>query len=102
MSELVITEENFETALGTDKDVLVDFFADWCGPCRMLSPIIEEIADERAQTLVVGKVNVDDQPNLAARFGISSIPTVIFFRNGKEADRFVGYRPKDAVEELLG
>ena len=102
MSELVITEENFESALGTDKDVLVDFFADWCGPCRMLSPIIEEIAEERAQTLVVGKVNVDDQPNLAARFGISSIPTVILFRNGKEADRFVGYRPKDAVEKMLG
>lgn len=102
MSELIITEGNFEASIATDKDVLVDFFADWCGPCKMLAPVIDEIAEERADTLTVGKVNVDDQPELAVRFGISSIPTVILFRDGKEADRFVGYRPKDAVEEMLG
>lgn len=102
MSELVITEQNFEEVIGTDKPVLVDFFATWCGPCRMLSPVIEEIAEERAQTLVVGTVDVDEQSALASRFGVSSIPTVILFKDGKEAGRFVGYRPKEAVEEMLG
>lgn len=102
MSELIITEENFETSIDAGKDVLVDFYANWCGPCKMLAPVIEAIAEERADTLTVGKVNVDEQGELAVRFGISSIPTVILFKNGKEADRFVGYRPKDAIEEMLG
>lgn len=102
MAELIITEQNFEETLSSDKPVLVDFFATWCGPCSMLSPVIGEIAEEREGSLVVGTVDVDEQPELAARFGVSSIPTVILFRDGEEAGRFVGYRPKEAVEEMLG
>ena len=101
MAELILTKENFDSVIGGDKPVLVDFFATWCGPCKMMAPIIEEIAAERADSLVVGKIDVDEEGELANRFGISSIPTVILFKSGKEADRFIGYRPKEALEEFL-
>ncbi len=102
MSEIVITEQNFEEeVLKSDKPVLVDFWATWCGPCRMLAPTIAEIAEEQAGLVKVGKVNVDEQPNLAAKFGISGIPTLIVFRNGNITANSVGVRPKSMIEDML-
>ena len=95
MAELNITALNFETeVLHSDKSVLLDFYANWCGPCKMLSPVLHEIAEEYADTLKVGKVNVDEQMELAMRFQVSSIPVVVLFKNGKAVAKSVGYRPK--------
>lgn len=102
MAVVTITKQNFEAeVLQSSKPVLVDFWASWCGPCRMLSPIVDEIAEERAD-IKVGKVNVDEQPELAGQFGVMSIPTLLVFKNGKLANQAVGARPKSAVLELLG
>lgn len=101
MSVITITNENFEQeVLKADKPVLVDFWASWCGPCRMLSPIVDQLAEER-DDVAFGKVNVDEQPDLAAQFGVMSIPTVIVFRDGKVARQTVGAQPKAALEQLL-
>ena len=101
MSVQTITKENFdETVLQPDKPVLVDFWAEWCGPCRMVSPIVDEIADER-DDIVVGKVNVDEQGELAVRFGVMSIPTLLVFKGGELVQTAVGARPKDANLALL-
>ena len=101
MSVQTITKENFdETVLQPDQPVLVDFWAEWCGPCRMVSPIVDEIADER-DDIVVGKVNVDEQGELAVRFGVMSIPTRLVFRDGELVQTAVGARPKDAILALL-
>ena len=81
--------------------VLVDFWASWCGPCKMLAPIISEIAEEYAGTVKVCKVNVDEEPALAARFGISSIPTLILFKNGQPANISIGYRPKEEIVKMF-
>ena len=103
MKEITITADNFaEEVLQSDKPVLVDFWAPWCGPCRMLAPIVEEIAEEYADSVKVGKVNVDDEPALAAKFGISSIPALLVFRNGAVVNSAVGYRSKILVEDMLG
>ena len=102
MAELTITEQNFdEEVMRSNIPVLVDFWATWCGPCRMLSPIIEEIAKEYAGKVKVGKVNVDEQRELALQFGVSSIPTVMVFENGEVKETSVGYRPKEEIEALL-
>ena len=102
MAVINITKENFEQeVLRSDKPVLLDFWASWCGPCRMLSPIVDEVAEERTD-VKVGKVNVDQQPELAGEFGVMSIPTLLVFENGKLVRQAVGARPKAAVLDLLG
>lgn len=102
MAELHITKENFEReVLRSDKPVLLDFWATWCTPCRMLAPIVEEIAEEYADTVKVGKVNVDDEPALAQAFGVSGIPMLAVVRDGKVVRTDVGYMPKERVLNLL-
>ena len=100
--EITLTKQNFETeVLQSDKPVLIDFWAPWCGPCRMLAPAVEQIAEEYEGKAKVCKVNVDDEPELAGRFGIVSIPTVLVFKNGQLSDTLVGLRPKAELEALL-
>ena len=101
MSVQTITRENFdELVLHAGKPVLVDFWAPWCGPCRMVSPLVDEIAEER-DDIIVGKVNVDEQPELAMQFGVMSIPTLLVFKNGELAQQAVGARPKEELLALL-
>lgn len=103
MAEVTLTKDNFkEVVLDADKPVLVDFWATWCQPCQMLGPIIKEIAEEYEGKAVVGKVDVDSQQELAAEYGIQSIPCVICFKNGQVAERMVGYRPKQDIVKMLG
>ena len=100
MSAQKLNQNNFNNAIANGT-TLVDFYADWCGPCRMVSPIVDEIAEERSD-ITVGKVNVDDENALAMKYGVMSIPTLIVFKDGKEAARIVGARPKaDILEELV-
>lgn len=102
MSELMLTQENFDReVLRSDKPVLVDFWADWCGPCRALAPIIDELAQEFDGVARVGKVNVDEQPTLAGRYGIGSIPTVMLFKNGAVVQTVVGARSRAELAALL-
>ena len=102
MSEIMITSENFDrTVMQSEKTVLIDFWAGWCGPCRMLAPIINEIAEEYADTVTVGKINVDEQPQLAAAFGVESIPTLIAFKNGVPLGALVGLQTKESVIDLI-
>jgi len=101
MAALVITQDNFEAeVLQSDRTVLVDFWASWCGPCRMLSPIVDKIAEEYPE-YKVGKVNVDEQEALAAAFGVMSIPTLVVFKNGKVVNQSVGVQSKNKILELL-
>ena len=100
MSAVKINNQNFEKFKNGDKPVLLDFYADWCGPCMLVSPIIDEIAGER-DDIAVGKVNVDENPSLAAEFGVYSIPTLVVLKNGKVHRRVSGARPKDAILSLI-
>ena len=102
MAELNITALNFETeVLQSDKPVLLDFYANWCGPCKMLAPVLREIAEENAGTLKVGKINVDEQMELAMRFQVDSIPMLVLFKDGKAVAKTVGYRPKAELAKLV-
>ena len=102
MAVVTITKENFEQeVLQSATPVLLDFWASWCGPCRMLSPVVDEVAEERTD-VKVGKVNVDEQPELAGEFGVMSIPTLLVFEQGKLVRQAVGARPKASVLDLLG
>ena len=96
-----LTKENFNEIVKSDKPVLVDFWASWCGPCRMVSPIIDKLAEEYAGKIQVGKVNVDDQGALAAEFAIVSIPTVILFKDGKEVKKLVGAHSVDDYADMI-
>ena len=102
MSEIMITSENFDrTVMQSEKTVLIDFWAGWCGSCRMLAPIIDEIAEEYADTVTVGKINVDEQPQLAAAFGVESIPTLNAIKNGVPLGALVGLQTKESVIDLI-
>ena len=102
MAVTVVTKENFaQEVLQSDKPVLIDFWASWCGPCRMLAPTIEKLGEEFEGKAVVGKVDVDENQNLAGKFGVMSIPTVIVFKNGKEVARKVGVQPAPVYKDLL-
>lgn len=100
MSVISVNKNNFEEIKLSEKPVLLDFYADWCGPCRMVSPLVDEIAEENPQYLV-GKINVDDEPELAQVFGVSSIPMLVVMNNGKITAQAVGARPKQQILDML-
>ena len=101
METIEITDANFNEILSTDKPVLVDFWAEWCGPCKMIGPIVKELAGEYEGKAVVGKVNVDENPNTAAQFGIRSIPTLLVFKGGEIVDKQIGAVPKAVLAGKL-
>ena len=102
MSYIHITKENYsEIVEQSGKTVLLDFWAPWCGPCRMVAPIVEQIAEERSD-IILGKINVDEEMELAMRFSIASIPTLLVMKQGQVAAKAIGYRPKADIEKLLG
>ncbi len=101
MKVIEITKENFEKeVLQSDVPVLVDFWAVWCGPCKMVSPVVDQIAEEHSE-IKVGKINVDEQGELAMKYGVMSIPTLILFKDGQVANKTIGAQPKEAIEALL-
>jgi len=100
MAVKMLNETTFDAAIAANETVLVDLFAEWCGPCRMLSPVVEALSEERPDVAFY-KVNVDESPSVAARYGVSSIPTLLCFRNGELAETSVGFIPKEEIEALL-
>mgnify|MGYP004685192143 FL=1 len=102
MAEITVTNDNFQNEImDSDLPVLIDFWASWCGPCKMIAPIVEEIAEEYDGVIKVGKVNVDEEPFLAAQFGVVSIPTLIVIKDGRQVNSAVGYRTKEDIIKLL-
>ncbi|MFH1284065.1 MAG: thioredoxin [Candidatus Peregrinibacteria bacterium] len=103
MAEMQFTDSNFEEeVLKSDKPVMVDFYADWCGPCKMMAPIVDEIAKEYEGKWKIGKCNVDENPDLSAKYGIQSIPTLLFFKDGEVTDKSMGFQSKEALTSKLG
>ena len=100
MSVLKIDKNNYDEVIVCDKPLLIDFYAEWCGPCRMVAPIVEEIAEEHPE-YVVGKVNVDEEPELAGEYGVFSIPTLVVLKNGKVSRKITGARPKEKILDLF-
>ncbi len=98
---LTITDSNFDQLLAEGKPMVVDFWATWCGPCKKIGPYIEELAEQYANQVIIGKVDVDENDQLAIRFGIRNIPTILFFRNGEVADKQIGAAPKAALEAKI-
>lgn len=99
---LQLTDANFETeVLNSDKVAIIDFWAEWCGPCRVVGPFVEELAQEYSDTAVVGKVDVDNNPGISAKYGIRNIPTILFIKNGEVVDKQVGAVPKNVLEDKL-
>ena len=97
-----LSEQNWEQeVVNSDKPVLVDFWAPWCGPCRIIAPIIEELAEEFGDKIKVGKLNTDENPNIAMRYGIRAIPTIILFKNGEVVDTRIGVQPKEALKQMI-
>jgi len=101
MAVIHFSKDGFEKALEQGAPMLVDFWAEWCGPCRMLAPVIDKLAEQYDGKVVVGKVNVDEEGELAGRYGVMSIPTVVLFKNGRELTRAVGVQPQSAYESLI-
>ena len=97
-----VTDNNFkDEVLGSHEPVLVDFWAPWCGPCRMIAPLVEELAGENRGSIKVGKINIDDNPGAAQNYGVSSIPTLMIFKGGEVVDRFVGVQPKNRLQQAI-
>ncbi len=102
MSVFKITTENFEKeVLGSSKPVLVDFYATWCGPCKMLSPVVDQLAEEMGDKVAVGKVNIDEEMALTEKFNIMSVPTLMVFKNGKAVGQSVGFVPKEQIKKMI-
>ena len=99
--EVTITSENFKSLKNGDQPLVVDFWATWCGPCRMVAPIIEELSKEYDGKVVIGKCDVEDNEDIAAEFGIRNIPTILFFKNGEVVDKIIGAQPKAKIEEKI-
>ncbi len=100
MATIIVTESNLEEIKASDKTVLLDFYADWCVPCKRLGPVLEDISEENPD-IIVGKINVEDEPDIAEEFGIMSVPTLIVLKYGDEADKAVGFRTKAQILDLL-